>query len=571
MEDPLKNALPILASAFGNKIGVTVHFGGETARTNGEHIIIPMISDPKLRNVVLGYLAHEAAHVRLTDFDVFADESGVSRNLTNILEDQRIEKSLYDNDYPGTKKWFSAVYDHMCQKNAPEDLLLDNLAGLFLNYLLHRFRDRQFGTELGRYAVDVLQHAVEERLPAGFFVRLDVLIDKYFDAMASTQDAVDLAKAILTALKEAEEEEKQKQEQDDHSDKSNKDLNDQSSSPENSNQDGPQVQKAAGDSCDSGTDSEATSNVPSSDHSDAQSASGGEKSLIDQILSEADLPGDMMDGIAKDLDSQASEEAQSNPQQQHLVRLNSEVGSEVSKNNNAMMGLDTLKEGILASSQLRSQLTGLLQAQTRTRRSIRECGTRLDSRRLSRAVCGEQRVWKHKDQRKMLDTSVHILLDTSSSMRQIQHIANSATVSMALAINGIPKVDVAVSIFPGIGAGASPLLKRKCPARSNMEKFAVSSSGGTPMADAMFYAVRELTTVSNCHRKVIIVITDGAPNNGETVQYLNRLIAGHIDVYAIGIHSEAVKHYFEKYQVINDVHQLQHALFHLARDFLKVA
>jgi hypothetical protein len=141
---------------------------------------------------------------------------------------------------------------------------------------------------------------------------------------------------------------------------------------------------------------------------------------------------------------------------------------------------------------------------------------------------------------------------------------------MALAISAIPKADVAVSIFPGIGAGVSPVTRRNTPVRSNVGRFAVRPNGGTPMAEGMFYAARELSTVTS-KRKVMIVITDGAPNDGASVQYINRLVEGEIDVYAIGIRSDAVRHYFKNYEVISGVNQLQSALFNLAQEFLGVA
>lgn len=289
-------------------------------------------------------------------------------------------------------------------------------------------------------------------------------------------------------------------------------------------------------------------------------------------MSETDLPSDVMEAVRQTLGDKAEEEFKSDPSGvSQAAQLDSGIGHEVrQEQGHYLMGVDSLKDGILASSKLRSQIIGLLQAQTRARRSHREYGSRLDAKRLARAMAGERRIWKHMSKRQMVDTSVHILLDTSSSMGGTQPIANSATVSMALAISAIPKADVAVSIFPGIGAGVSPVTRRNTPVRSNVGRFAVRPNGGTPMAEGMFYAARELSTVTS-KRKVMIVITDGAPNDGASVQYINRLVEGEIDVYAIGIRSDAVRHYFKNYEVISGVNQLQSALFNLAQEFLEVA
>lgn len=640
MESKLANALPILASAYGQQFGVTVRIGGDGAWTNGSTIQIPLIQDPELKDVVLGYLVHEAAHVRLTNFRVFGNTSGILRNLVNILEDVRIERGMYEGDYPGTKRTLSAVWEFGCLKNTPEEVAqAANLASLFSNYLLTRVRQEQFGLEITRPHLESIQSALEKELPAGFFVRLDVLLDQHFDSMASTSDAVHLAQAMLDALKQAEEEanqEKSQQEQqsnegssesDSDTDSGNSDGSDGDSQENSSdgagNSDGSDDDAQAdsdgngsgdsgseegdsdgntgsGGSSDSDTDSgeaDAESNAPnqggadcdgetdsssgqqpqsgdSSETSDGNGAGGGEKSLSEQILSESDLPGDMMDNIRRALGEQATEEQQSDPTGgTRNVDLDSRLGDEVSVEDHQRQldGSDTLKDGVLGSAKLRAQMVGLLQAQSRSRTSHREYGKRFDTKRLARAMAGERQIWKHKEEKSMVDTSVHILLDTSGSMGEDQRIANSATVSLALAISAIPKADVAVSIFPGFNAAVSPLIKRKAAVRPNIPRFAVRAGGGTPMAEAMFYAARELSVVSGRNRKVMIVITDGAPNDGASVNYINQLVESEIDVYAIGIRAEAVRHYFKNYQVISEVGQLQSALFGLAKEFLNVA
>jgi cobaltochelatase CobT len=62
--------LPIVAAALGRRFGVAVGVGGTEACTDGRHILIPDVGDdPTARALAWGYLAHEAGHVRYTDFD----------------------------------------------------------------------------------------------------------------------------------------------------------------------------------------------------------------------------------------------------------------------------------------------------------------------------------------------------------------------------------------------------------------------------------------------------------------------------------------------------------------------
>jgi Mg-chelatase subunit ChlD len=606
MKTALRDALPILASAYGQQFGVKVQMGGTGAWTNGSTIQIPMINNPDLRDLALGYLVHESAHIRLTDFQLFGTTQGILRSLVNILEDVRIERWFYENDYPGTKQTLQAVWDHVGSKPTLEAMAqAENVASLFHNYLLYRVRQEQHGLDSTKPHYEAVKQAIEAKLPPGFFIRLDVLLDTHLDSMASTTDAKVLAQAILEALKHAEEE--ANQEKDQQQDQSGSDTGDSQGCSGNDQGNSGDSQAGAGDDqgdsagqggSDNGQDGSGnggesghtqgqSENQQGGSHADSGSltqpqserssgegdgAGGGSKSLTEQIMSETDLPSDVMEAVRQTLGDKAEEEFKSDPSGvSQAAQLDSGIGHEVrQEQGHYLMGVDSLKDGILASSKLRSQIIGLLQAQTRARRSHREYGSRLDAKRLARAMAGERRIWKHMSKRQMVDTSVHILLDTSSSMGGIQPIANSATVSMALAISAIPKADVAVSIFPGIGAGVSPVTRRNTPVRSNVGRFAVRPNGGTPMAEGMFYAARELSTVTS-KRKVMIVITDGAPNDGASVQYINRLVEGEIDVYAIGIRSDAVRHYFKNYEVISGVNQLQSALFNLAQEFLEVA
>lgn len=559
----LKDTLPILAAAYGRQFGVSVRIGGDQAYTNGQIIQLPLIENPDLKNVVLGYLVHEAAHIRFTDFSI-QQESAFQHSLRNIFEDVRIEKGMYEDEYPGTKNNLCGLWDYSLASK--ESLIPDNPAALFINYILFRSRFMQYGTDVLKYAYETTEKAVSEQFPKGLFVRLDVLFDKYFDSMASTLDAHNFAIEVIDALKQAEEEEKADQkEQDSEPDSKLEEGNDDSS--------GVQGNDSSSESDDSGTDSNSNSDSNAEDSSqDGDSGSKGDSSLTEKILAETNLPQDALEEIANEL-SKAAEDEEAESGHGRVQMSSDGAGSEVDNTTWGRGDTETLKDGLLHSSKLRAQLTGFLQSQTKARNSHREYGARFDSKRIARAVAGERRIWKHKTKKELVDTSVHILLDKSGSMGgHTQIVANNATLSLAMAISQVPKADVAVSIFPGVSSSAvSPVIKRNVPVRPKIESFAVPSSGGTPMGEAMFFAAQELANVSTKNRKVLIVITDGEPNNSDLVAYINRLIEPEIDVYAIGIGDSSVRYHFRNHQVINRVEDLQNALFDLAKGFLKVA
>lgn len=70
MKDIMKS-LPLVASVLGERYGVEVRIGGDSAFTNGRVIQLPSLphdSDEGVLALARGFLDHEAAHIRHTDF-----------------------------------------------------------------------------------------------------------------------------------------------------------------------------------------------------------------------------------------------------------------------------------------------------------------------------------------------------------------------------------------------------------------------------------------------------------------------------------------------------------------------
>ena len=102
------NCLPLLASVLGDQYGVQIRIGGNEACTNGKIIYLPalpMNCEPELLAMARGFVDHEAAHIRHTDFPTLktANLAPVTFNLFNCLEDWRIEKKL-SAIFPGCRQ-----------------------------------------------------------------------------------------------------------------------------------------------------------------------------------------------------------------------------------------------------------------------------------------------------------------------------------------------------------------------------------------------------------------------------------------------------------------------------------
>jgi hypothetical protein len=202
----LQNALPIVAAALGRKFGVTVGVGGREARTDGETIQIPDLpEDPLSRTLAWGYLAHEAAHVRYTDFAVYTEamrEGPLQANLQNVIEDVRIEQALA-GPYPGTRASIAAVFTQLLAEGrlaapAPTDHPAQVLAGYVLLTLRHAvLGQRMLAAEAHRAAATL--RAV---FPAAFIDRLRSLLAEVPE-LKNTAETVELARQIRGLIEEA--------------------------------------------------------------------------------------------------------------------------------------------------------------------------------------------------------------------------------------------------------------------------------------------------------------------------------------------------------------------------------
>lgn len=109
-------SLPLLASVLGRKYGVQVRIGGNDAYTDGNVIQLPSLPldcDDTLLGLIRGYVDHEAAHIRDTDFDALkaANLTPLEKHIWNTIEDWRVENVLA-GVYPGCRENFQWLIRH---------------------------------------------------------------------------------------------------------------------------------------------------------------------------------------------------------------------------------------------------------------------------------------------------------------------------------------------------------------------------------------------------------------------------------------------------------------------------
>ena len=549
MNHPLKNALPIVAAAYGEKFGVKVLIQGQDAFTDGERIVIPTANpdDPHYQQIAWGYLAHEAAHIRHTNFDMVqkASSKPIRKALLNIIEDVRIENELA-KDYPGTRRSISQVIEYMVdtqQMCVPEQL---EPASNLQAWLLFRLRCHF----LGQKALTPLYQAVDERVrqlfPAAAMSRLSAMLTAV-PSLASTGEVLKLVDAIVAMLKEE-------------------------SRP-------PQDESDA----DSGNDIGQDASNDSNNSSDSQTPETGSSAMGDAAETRDSDNSDQADNLRQALEASA---AQFEPDTFAKV---AEVLSEQAEGHQGVTPLSLPQaeqamlgdEAILTlsaseSAQIRARLRGMVQSSQDNRNHAKRHGLRVATHRLAALQAGESRLFIQRQPRIAPNAAVHLLVDISGSMgkpigegnRKYFHVANEAALALAMALEGIPGVVPAVSYFPGIHQEVSIALLPKQSVRHRAACFDQKPRGCTPMAQAMWFAANSLLAQKQ-KRKLMIVLTDGDPDDwAATHDIVDRCRRSSFELLGIGIQTRSVEKFFPQSIVINDVKDLKRELFEVTQQLL---
>ncbi|MCL1162837.1 VWA domain-containing protein [Shewanella chilikensis] len=549
MNHPLKNALPIVAAAYGEKFGVKVLIQGQDAFTDGERIVIPTANpdDPHYQQIAWGYLAHEAAHIRHTNFDMVqkASSKPIRKALLNIIEDVRIENELA-KDYPGTRRSISQVIEYMVdtqQMCVPEQL---EPASNLQAWLLFRLRCHF----MGQKALTPLYQAVDERVrqlfPAAAMSRLSAMLTAV-PSLASTGEVLKLVDAIVAML-----EEESRPPQDESDADSGNDIGQDASNDSNNSSDSqtPEADSSAmGDAAETGD----------SDNSD-------QADNLRQALeaSAAQFEPDTFAQVAEVLSEQAEGHQGvtplSLPQAEHAM-----LGDE------AILTLSASE-----SAQIRARLRGMVQSSQDNRNHAKRHGLRVATHRLAASQAGESRLFIQRQPRIAPNAAVHLLVDISGSMgkpigegnRKYFHVANEAALALAMALEGIPGVVPAVSYFPGIHQEVSIALLPKQSVRHRAACFDQKPRGCTPMAQAMWFAANSLLAQKQ-KRKLMIVLTDGDPDDwAATHDIVDRCRRSGFELLGIGIQTRSVEKFFPQSIVINDVKDLKRELFEVTQQLL---
>ena len=123
---------------------VSVSVGGENAYTDGQMINLPNFGEG-MTEYMTGFLAHENAHIKYTEFSAFGRISDpVVRSMANALEDVRIERKMC-REFPRVYKSLTATINKAkeiggfaFEKDLPAE-------GVAIGYAISQMRSKLMG------------------------------------------------------------------------------------------------------------------------------------------------------------------------------------------------------------------------------------------------------------------------------------------------------------------------------------------------------------------------------------------------------------------------------------------
>ena len=542
----LKNTpMPLLIKNYADAFGIKVRMQGASAYTNGKTITIPRmdITDPLKGRLAYGYLAHESAHVKYTDFAYLkkflngSEEIFLKKELLNILEDHRIE-TLISHDFIGVYENLQLLLES--QKDDLKTLLEPNklkkapLLYLILNFIhFYGYTKCQKFDFARSYAV-VFFHEIKRR-HFKYLKQITKLTARTVNAK-NTKEIGEITLKILAYLYAF------------NFDRDNKSLNL-----------GVHI-----------ADAELLEKLEDSSEYDCKS-NPERKGLVKQVIK-------MMHTAHTDNNDQTATAIKTASQ---IMEENGEGQSSSSREDFGLFvdarptqGRDDFIKFANQNFALRSLIRTKVNAYVDFFNGGSYQGRKLNIYKAQNINMGEYRIFDKKSVKEGFSTSVQILVDVSSSMLSSDglahtraHEANVCALNIALALEGIDGIENAVHYFPGDCTEYETALKFGERASKFAPFFDQKPRGSTPLAQCLYKALEDLKK-TNCNRHMIFIVTDGMPDSVQNVlTAMNILDQNGVEVYGISIRSELIRKLFENHPenvtVLEDASELNRAFTEL--------
>lgn len=579
-----EGALPLIMGNYASNFGINLYMFGTNAYTDGNNITIPRLdtSCDEEMEMAFGYVAHECGHIRYSDFaaaEKACAKSSALMSLFNALEDVRIEY-LQIRNWPGLKRTFnflvSSLQDNLCKYLRKSR----NTAGLVTVFFNCSARAGCLGQDTAkglRSARIRINRLLPKSLVAGLEKRAASVT-----ACRNSDEVLKLSEEILDSIQSALE----------------------------------SVRSAAGagggkegSAGDPGLDAvipglfKKDARLPGPEESGGEGGRpAGEEAVFGNLLRALEKYGNNFSGkelrsLRKELfrvsgdgsydtDLNRHSRADNIPTARTVIEKRSlssknakDIGALNSRSSVPAKNLDLYRR-VITDNSLRSVIGNLVRGYDRILAYHGESGKKVDCRKfmLSRGGRLGTDFFVRKKERRALNTSIHLLVDISGSMsRRCESdksqtragVAKHAALSLAVALEGIRNVDSRVVYFPGCFCEYEEIYRTGQPLIERATYFDLNPRGSTPLAQSLMYSLNCMPHRDRYHRNVIIVITDGEPDNYQFArEMLERAENEGVEVYAVRISPDAGSrlNLFKNSYDIGDAGQLPDALIKLLGD-----
>lgn len=532
MQGTLAGALPIIVTNYAHSFGVRVRMQGIQAYTDGNVITIPRLDlkDPIKARLAYGYLAHEAAHVRYTDFAVVKRCSShfLRSCLLNILEDARVEM-LIGKTFIGVWENLELLrsYDpkdwHQYKKELSSLPVLQVILGFLLCYTGcygQRFK-------ILRKKAAFLCHTLRQRMSKHALRRIARVSLKVL-ACKNTHDVEIVTEELIFELNKS----------------GCFDPNDKFFHKNHSRT------FVLEQECRNGELGIKRQRFKAELNSQFKALKESTAKDFRNLAPRCD-PALVVDGAREDADSARDD----------LGVF--EVGI-------CKAGRSNFISKIEQSHALRNRLCTRIKAYVENLGGSRLQGRRINPYKAAYIRTGENKIFYDRIEEQGLSTSVHMLVDVSGSMISSDgesisrcEAACRCALSLAVALDGIEGVTPLCSFFPGNKSEIEVALKENQRVRERAAFFDQKPRGSTPLAQALWHAASTAKALSS-RRHIVLVLTDGIPDSIKqakiAIEHLKDL---HVECYGIGIRLDFIRSLLPHSCIINSPSELDKAMFSL--------
>lgn len=580
----LSQSLPWLARIIAQQCKVSVRFDPRASAaytTSRGEIVLPALpgNDPQTTALTLGYLVHEAAHARFTDFEVRKGASAHQEGLHQVIEDLRVERAI-QVVLPGASGYLYATWSLLYQEGKvqrPGDQPAADPYSDLWAWLLSFCRWQSLGLEeagedMAKGKAHMVHHVGQE---------LTEECESIFDACtlcSNTLDTYERADDLLRLLGLLPRD----RDDDAQPAAANEDLTTFSDAYPDIEPGAEAEAEAAADPFGGGDDAapgvgdllQSTRSSGQASGVPSESTGRGETELGLQAAQVLAVHEDPMSEGARELMVLLRTKAQQGAfDEGKSLRL--QVGASVSERvRKASPGDGAALYGRAKASTvaLRARLHHLLQTLTESKVEVGRRGRPLVTE-LWRLRTGNANVFELEEDGPELDTAVTLLLDVSGSMKGTTGSRSSpielvklAAMAVTHALDGVRGLECAVYAFPGEQGSTLQVSRVKGfhqHARQASSAIAgLFAEGGTPLAEAL-YAVGPEVAASRKELKVLILISDGDPNDVPSArEALASAECQGIEVLGLGVQHD-LSHLIRRCEQIDSAEQLAPALFKL--------